>query len=94
MNNVSSKTFKNQDVMLDGNHYDDCKFESCTFVYAAADAFGLSNNHITGNTNFRFTGAAANTLATMKAIYSMGDFGKDVILKSFQDIAPDIKNLH
>lgn len=94
MNKVSGKTFKNQEVMLDGNHYDDCKFVSCTLVYAAAAPFGLTNNNITGNTKFTFIGAAGNTVAAMKAIYSMGDFGRNTILKTFQEVAPDLENLH
>jgi hypothetical protein len=94
MNRVTDKEFKNAEVLLDGHHYERCRFDSCTFVYAATRRFVLANNHIVGDTRFEFTGAAADTLATLKAIYGMGKFGRDMILKTFGEIAPDLKDIH
>ncbi len=91
---VKSKSFSNQDVPLDGFHYEQCNFKSCTFVFSATATFSLTNNHISGNSRFKFTGKAADTVAAMKAIYSMGDWGRKHVLATFQEIAPDIKTLH
>ena len=94
MKKVVGKPFSNKEVTLDGHHYQNCRFESCSFVYAAADRFLLEENRISADCRFVFTGKAADTLGTMKAIYSMGEWGRSQIVSTFQEIAPDLKNLH
>ena len=94
MKRIKGKPFVNQDVPLDGHHYEGCTFQSCTFVYAGVDSFGLDDNTISTDCCFRFTGKAANTVSTMRAIYSMGEWGRRHVLATIQEIAPDIKNLH
>ena len=94
MEQIKGKTFSNQDVLLDGYHYEGCTFQSCAFVYAGTDGFVLDVNNISPDCNFTFTGKAANTVAAMRAIYSMGEWGRRHILETFQEIAPDIKKLH
>jgi hypothetical protein len=87
-------TFKNSDVVLDGNEYVGCTFESCTFIYSATGPFTLNGNQISANCRFAFRGAASDTVNAMKGIYSMGEWGRRHVLATFQSIAPDLKNLH
>ena len=87
MKKIKGKSFTSQEVPLDANHYEGCKFESCTFVFAGTDRFGLSNNRISKDCNFLFTGAAENTVNGMQAIYSMGEWGRNTVRKTFQEIA-------
>jgi len=94
MEQIKDKTFSNQEVPLDECHYIDCNFQSCTFVYSGSGVFGLEGNCISSDCNFTFTGKAADTVAAMRAIYSMGEWGRNTIIDTFQEIAPDIKNLH
>ena len=94
MKKVVGKPFSNEQVPLDGYHYENCNFQSCTFVYSATDDFTLRNNVVSDDCIFRFTGAAGNTVATLKAIYSIGEWGRRTIVNTFQEIAPDLKNLH
>jgi len=94
MKKVVGKPFVGKTVPLDGHHYEKCDFRSCTFVYSATDDFTLRNNVVSDDCIFRFTGAAGNTVATLKAIYSIGEWGRQTIISTFQNIAPDLKNLH
>ena len=94
MEKIEGKSISNQDVALDGRHYEDCTFTSCTFIYAATDRFGLNNNSIANDCRFLFIGAASDTLNTLKALYSAGDWGRVAVLNTLQDIVPDIKKLH
>lgn len=94
MKTIKNKQFSGDDIMLDDHHYENCKFMSCKFIYAATGGFRLRDNTISNDCTFEFRGAAADTLNTMKAIYGMGEFGRKVIFESFKVIAPDITNLH
>ncbi len=91
---IKNKSFKNQDVVLDDYRYERCEFESCNFVFSATGTFVLKDNHISGNCRFTFTGQAANTVDAMKSIYAIGGWAKSMILKTFEEIAPDAKDLH
>lgn len=94
MNRYEKSTFTNAQVQLDGNEYIGCTFNSCIFVYQGRDTFSLIDNHISMDCKLAVSGAAANTVGAMKAIYSMGDWGRRQILGTFEQIAPDFKKRH
>ncbi len=94
MKKVVGKTFSKEEVPLDDHRYKDCTFESCTFIFEASGGFFMDKNHISTNCVFKFTGPASKTVAAMKAIYSMGDWGRTMVLNTFKEIAPDLKKLH
>ena len=94
MEKIVGKPFKNQDIILDDHHYEGCEFESCVFIYAGFNSFRLENNAISTDCKFMFAGAAGNAVTALKAIYAMGEWGRRHVIATFQDIAPDIKNLH
>lgn len=80
--------FKGVEVVLDGNEYEHCSFDSCTFVYSGGESrFGF--NRVSPDCNFLFRGAAGNTVRTMQAIYrDFGEWGKRQIISTFEQIAP------
>lgn len=86
--------FDKAEVVLDGNEYDGCTFISCTLVFSGGLPFGLRDNKISTDCRFEFRGAAANTVIAMRGIYSMGDWGRQHVLATFQTIAPDQKKMH
>lgn len=91
---ISHLTYADCDVPLDGNSYEHCTFDSCRFVYAGREPFSLASNNISPDCGFVFTGFAANTVSTMRAIYGMGAWGRQHVLATFQQIAPDLKKLN
>lgn len=88
------KTFDRSEVALDDNEYIGCTFNSCTFVFAAKGPFTLNGNSISADCRFVFTGGAADTINAMRAIYSMGEWGRNHVMATFQQIAPDLKKLN
>ena len=94
MKKVTGKTFSEEHVPLDGHDYEGCTFESCTFVFSATGPWGLNKNRISTDCVFKFTGCASKTLVFMKTIYSMGGWGRNMVLATFEEISPDFKQLH
>jgi len=62
------KPFRGERIALDGNEYEHCSFESCTFVFSATAPFRLAHNDISADCRFEFTGAAADTVTAMRGI--------------------------
>lgn len=91
--NFKKKTFKNEPVNLNGNSFDHCTFNNCELIFNGVGSVGLTNSTF-NNCRWTFNGPAADTVAFMKALYSMGGGGKDLIVHTFNDIAPDMKFRH
>ena len=94
MNLFKGNTYAKCAVELDGNRYEGCTFDSCTFVYSATDVFELVNNQISRNCRVEFRGAAANAVSALQAFFRMGDWGQQTVLATFQQIAPGLKKLN
>ncbi len=94
MPKTERKKFDKATVPLDGHEYVDCEFDSCTFVYRAVGPVALVGNRISSDCRFVFEGSAADTVATMQAIYRMGEWGRQTILETFKQIAPGLKKLN
>jgi hypothetical protein len=88
--------YTNARIELDGNEYIECKFTSCTFVFRSrlGGEMKFEGNEMTGNTQIIFLDAALQTLGLMKAMFTWGKEGQDLIKGMFQTIAPGLKNLH
>lgn len=87
------KTFQNETVNLNNNEFDRCKFIKCELIFNGVGSVTLSHSTFT-DCRWTFEGPAADTVAFMKALYSMGGGGKDLIVHTFKDIAPDVKFRH
>lgn len=76
---ISAKTLSNVTEVIDGNQYDNCRFENCTMVYRGGEI-----PHISGcqfdNCSWQFDGAAERTLLFMRQLYhGMGAGGAQLI---------------
>lgn len=88
-----AKEFNKEPVNLNGNRFEGCTFNECELIFNGVGPVGLANC-IFNNCKWTFQGPAADTVAFMKALYAMGGGGKELILATFKNIAPDIKVKH
>lgn len=79
----TNQTFTNQTIKLDDNEFYGCTFIGCRITYDGG-ATTLEGNSYDESTTYTFTGAAANTLAILSALYA--DRGTEFIKKLFENI--------
>ena len=80
---VVDQSFANERVVLDGKHFEDCTFDTCTLVYGG----GRPPNFVRCDfaaPRFVFEDAAQNTIQLMSAIY--GGIDERIIEKTFDEI--------
>jgi len=87
------REFRGERIDLNGNDFRHCKFVGCTMVFNGVGPYALEHNEIT-DCHWQFEGPAASTVAFMKALYAMRPDGRETILRTFQDVAPDLKLRH
>lgn len=66
---VQGERFTGTQLTIDGKHFEDCHFDTCTFVYRG----GVPPNFVRcefAAPHFVFEGAAQNTVQLMSAIYN------------------------
>ena len=91
---LRNRSFRSRTVKLDDYHYDNCRFESCVFVYAGEASFSLTNSLIDEDCAFRLDGVAAKTMKAMRALYSNSEWGRQMILNTLQDAVPALNKRH
>jgi hypothetical protein len=80
------KTFKNETIEIDFNHFSKCQFDGCTLVYHGYGIIGMVGCSF-NNVSWTFAGAAAQTLQFMRALYhGAGEGGKQLIETTFNNI--------
>ena len=80
---VLNQQYTGDRVVLDGTHFEDCRFDTCTLVYRG----GVPPNFVRcefAAPRFVFEDAAQNTLQLMSAIYNGID--ERIIEKTFDEI--------
>ena len=80
---VQGREFTGERLVIDGKHFEDCRFESCTLVFEG----GVAPNFVRcefAAPQFAFTEAAKNTVQLMSAIYNGID--PRIIEKTFDNI--------
>lgn len=80
---VAGQSFSSERVVLDGKHFEDCTFETCTLVYGG----GTPPNFVRCDfaaPRFVFEDAAQSTIQLMSAIYNGID--ERIIEKTFDEI--------
>jgi len=80
---VRGQNFASERVVLDGRHFEDCGFDTCTLVYRG----GVPPNFVRCDfaaPRFVFEEAAQNTVQLMSAIYNGID--ERIIEKTFDEI--------
>lgn len=86
---VHGEGYSNERIVIDGKHFEDCSFETCTLVYRG----GVPPNFVQCDfaaPRFVFEEAAQNTIQLMSAIYSGID--KRIIEKTFDEIRKGFGN--
>ena len=92
-----NQTFDNKTVLIDGNRYEGCTFNSCTIEFRAVELPTLGNCHFAG-CRWSFDGPAANTIRFLTALYGNGDPTlqsvvqqtlDNIRLNALPDLAPD-----
>lgn len=86
MPEFSSQTFENDNIVVDGNHYNDCKFDNCSLVFR-----GGQIPQITGcgfdNCRWQFEDSAQRTMTFLKALYhGAGEGGKELVESTFSEL--------
>ncbi|HEX5377045.1 MAG TPA: hypothetical protein VFW47_00645 [Phenylobacterium sp.] len=64
-------SYNHETVALDGERFDDCEFRDCRLVYGGGAAPVFRNCKFT-NCDWRFDGAAGNTLEHLRAMWAAG----------------------
>jgi hypothetical protein len=75
--------FNHETVALDGEHFEDCEFRDCRLVYTGGEppVFSRCRFH---DVDWRFEGAAQNTLAHLKGVWAAG--GKATVQAMIKEI--------
>jgi len=84
------KTFEKQRIVLDYNEFEECRFTECELVFNAVGSVGFSRN-VLDNCRWKFEGPAAAAVSFLKAVYGMGADGRNLVLATFESIAPDLR---
>ena len=71
METITGRNFSEQEVKLDGREFVNCTFDRCKLIYGGGAPFFIGGNEISG-CNFEFTGAALNTLNTLRMLHHSG----------------------
>ena len=69
---TSSTAFNHETVVLDGEDFTDCEFRDCRLVYTGGETPSFQGCRFDG-CEWKFEGAAANTLAYLKVVWGAGD---------------------
>ena len=72
MARFENETFENKTVVIDGNSYQNCTFNSCTIEFRGVELPSLGGCHFAG-CRWSFDGPAANTIRFLTALYGNGD---------------------
>lgn len=89
----ANRDFRSERVNLNGNEFDHCQFHQCEMVFNGVGGVGLSHCGF-HDCRWTFEGPAGDTVRFMKALYAIGGGGRDLILATFRDVAPDLKFRH
>jgi len=79
-------TFEKTTVTLDNHYFENCIFKDCVIVYTGTSGINLVGCKFY-NCQWRLDGAASNTMQFLRSMYKdMGDFGKQMVEATFENI--------
>ncbi|MEO6340657.1 MAG: hypothetical protein ABIO39_11495 [Caulobacteraceae bacterium] len=64
-------SYNHQTVVLDGENFSNCEFAACRLVYSGGEPPKLESCRFT-DCEWKFEGPAADTLASLKLMWSVG----------------------
>jgi len=80
---ATNKTFKKQQIVLDGGSFYNCTFDECELIYSGLMPVFMNGNTLK-NCRWRFDGPAINTMAFLTMLYSSG--AKDLVEATFSGV--------
>ncbi|EIV6705582.1 TPA: hypothetical protein ACW71V_004066 [Klebsiella aerogenes] len=81
-----SNTFEGGIIKLDGAHYENCIFKNCDIRFGGTAPFGLVGCRF-DSCRWTLEGPASNTIEFLRLMYKdMGDFGKQMVEATFENI--------
>jgi hypothetical protein len=89
---VNGKTFRNQEVFLDGKSYTNCTFENVTFVYDGTTPLMFNNNHMVEPLQFKTNNPSV--FGTMLMIKGFGLMKSDTASNLQVFVNNEPKTLH
>lgn len=88
-----NRVFNKESIALSGNEYHHCKFIECDMQFSGIGNVALTHNEF-NSCRWTFIGPASETISFMKAMYRMGGGGKELILATLYQIAPELDRKH
>jgi len=83
---VYRQTYRNQKVLIDGQHFEDCLFEKCLLEYAGTEEVAFVSCTLR-DVDWSFIGPAANTINFLSSLYNgFGEGAQRVVEELFQSI--------
>jgi hypothetical protein len=82
----TKSVFSQSDVLLDGNEYRDCIFQSCRLIFRGEQPTALSGNRISGDSRFVLEGPAQLTMNFLKAMAKPNSGLSAVVKQSFPEL--------
>ena len=80
---ATNKTFKKQQIVLDGGSFYNCTFDECELIYSGLMPVFMNGNTLK-NCRWRFDGPAINTMAFLTMLYNSG--AKDLVEATFNGV--------
>jgi hypothetical protein len=78
-------SYEKQSVILDGNEFIECELRHCNLIYKGREPVKLEHCHIAGCT-WQFEDAAQRTVMMLKALYTSGHIGKEIVEAIFRSV--------
>ena len=83
----TGESFTDRRIDLDDNTFEDCTFNACQIYYSGGEMSRVAGCRFDGGCTFHLDGAAARTLAYLRAMYhEMGPNGTRLVEETFKDL--------
>lgn len=85
-----NKHFRNEDVVLDGNAFINCRFDNVKLIFRGGP--DIQMDRCTFNSfDLVFDGAAANTIGFLQGMYAHGDKFRDLVNQTIKGIRGELR---
>ena len=85
MATFQDQTIGHQSVIVDGNEYNSCKFESCQMIYRGGELPRLNQCHFV-RCSWHLEEGAQRTVRFLRGIYHSGPGGRELVEETLKHI--------
>lgn len=86
------QTFEGQQILLDGNEFEDCAFTGCHLQFAGIMPSDGMSKCTFNKCTWGFVGPANNTLAFLATFYAQGEEARKLIENTFESIRQNVSS--